>query len=76
MWLLVAKAPTPSTASGAAPYDGSSLSPPLAGAALKMLPDHDVAVTAQINRALRTQLDPEMLSSEDRAYIDAVAAAA
>ena len=49
---------------------------PLAGAALKMLPDHDVAVTAQINRALRTQLDPEMLSSEDRAYIDAVAAAA
>jgi len=49
---------------------------PLAGAALKMLPDHDVAVTAQINRALRTQLDPEMLSSEDRAYIDAVAAVA
>lgn len=49
---------------------------PLAGAALKMLPDHDVAVPAQINRALRTQLDPEMLSSEDRAYIDAVAAAA
>lgn len=48
----------------------------LAGAALKLLPDHDVAVTAQINRALRTQLDPEMLSSEDRAYIDAVAAAA
>jgi hypothetical protein len=48
----------------------------VAGAALKMLPDHDVAVTAQINRALRTQLDPEMLSSEDRAYIDAVAAAA
>jgi hypothetical protein len=41
-----------------------------------MLPDHDVAVPAQINRALRTQLDPEMLSSEDRAYIDAVAAAA
>ena len=39
-----------------------------------MLPDHDVAVTAQINRAFRTQLDPEMLSSEDRAYLDAVAA--
>lgn len=48
----------------------------LASAALRMLPDHDAAVTAQINRALRTQLDPEMLSSEDRAYIDAVAAAA
>jgi hypothetical protein len=47
---------------------------PLGGAALKMLPDHDVAVTAQINRALRTQLDPEMLSSEDRAYLDAVVA--
>lgn len=48
---------------------------PLAVTALKMLPDHDVAVTEQINRALRSQLDPEMLSAEDRAYIDAVAAA-
>lgn len=47
---------------------------PLAGAALKMLPDHDVTVTAQINRAFRTQLDPDMLSFEDRAYLDAVAA--
>ena len=47
---------------------------PFSGAALKMLPDHDVAVTAQINRALRSQLDPEMLSSDDRAFIDAVAA--
>ena len=48
----------------------------LGGAALKMLPDHDSAVTVQINRALRSQLDAEMLSFEDQAYIDAVAAAA
>lgn len=47
---------------------------PLAVKALSLLPDHDQEVGALINRALRSQLDGEMLSSADVAYLDAVAA--
>jgi hypothetical protein len=55
-------------------YGRSSGRWPVATAALKLLPDHDQPVGALINRGLRTQLDEEMLSFEDRAFIDAVAA--
>lgn len=47
---------------------------PLAMTALKQLPDFGSAVSTQINRGLRAQLDVEMLTFEDRAYLDAVAA--
>lgn len=47
---------------------------PISAAALKLLPDHTGEIPSQINRALRSQLDPEMLSSEDLAYLDAVVA--
>lgn len=47
---------------------------PLAINALKQLPDFGAPVSTEINTGLRTQLDPDMLSFEDRAYLDAVAA--
>lgn len=47
---------------------------PLAMAALKQRPDYETSVTTQINKALRNQLDPDMLTYEDVAYLDAVAA--
>jgi len=46
----------------------------LASAALKLLPDHGQDSASLVNRALRSQLDSEMLSSEDVAYLDAIAA--
>lgn len=47
---------------------------PTATAALKALPDFAADIPGQINRALRTQLDAELLSAEDMAYLDAVTA--
>jgi hypothetical protein len=45
---------------------------PQATAALKRLPDYSQDVEGVVNRALRSQLDHEMLSFEDVAYLEAV----
>lgn len=48
---------------------------PVATTALKLLQDGDAApVASQINLGLRSQLDPDLLSSQDRSYLDAVVA--
>ena len=48
---------------------------PIAMAALHLIEDQADGAPAAINRALRTQLDEEMLSFDDQAYLDAVTAA-
>lgn len=48
---------------------------PVAVTALKLIQDNTARpVASQINRGLRSQLDPDMLSSQDRGYLDAVVA--
>ena len=55
-------------------YGRSTKNWPLATSALKLLPDYNPQIAGLVNKALRSQLDSEMLSSEDLSYLDEVAA--